>query len=87
MIKGIEIKVLEKPKALEKPKELGKLKEPGYKQIFIFDWRVNLKKKINQWKDPNKKINNQKNKIKIEKENKNKYRIKWWDIKEKVNLT
>ena len=37
MIKGIEIKVLEKPKALEKPKELGKLKEPGYKQIFIFD--------------------------------------------------
>lgn len=45
MIKGIEIKVLEKPKALEKPKELGKLKEPGYKQIFIFDWRVNLKKK------------------------------------------
>jgi hypothetical protein len=46
-----------------------------------------LKKKINQWKDPNKKINNQKNKIKIEKENKNKYSIKWWDIKEKVNLT
>jgi hypothetical protein len=37
VIKGIEIKVLEKPKALEKPKELGKLKEPGYKQIFIFD--------------------------------------------------
>jgi hypothetical protein len=29
VIKGIEIKVL------EKPKELGKLKEPGYKQIFI----------------------------------------------------
>jgi hypothetical protein len=37
VIKDIEIKVLEKPKALEKPKELGKLKEPGYKQIFIFD--------------------------------------------------
>jgi len=55
VIKGIEIKVLEKPKALKKPKELGKPKEPGYKQTFIFYWRVNLKRKINQWKDSNKK--------------------------------